>query len=197
MNKTQFMEQLKSGLKGYDQQEVADIIADYTEHFESAAQNGQSEEEVCQNLGSPAALAKAYKMENLLNKAKNSKNPADLLRAVLVFVTLSFFNLIFVMFPMLALLLVLIEAWALSLIATVVGLIGMAAPFFAPFVDEQVMEVEMTFLNYLVIFLLGTGILALGILLVILLWRLSKWLIRLLIKYIEANIRLIKTGNGE
>jgi len=193
MNKSEFISQLKSGLAGYDAKEIEEITADYEEHFQSAGESGKSEEEICSALGSPSAIAKAYKVENLLKKAKSDKNPSDYLRAFLVFISLGMFNLLFVLNPVLGLIAALFAIWLLVPLSVGLGAVGMIAPFIAPFVDEQVMEIEMNFINYLVVFLLGVGTLALGILLSILLWRLTKWFLGLLLKYIEANIKLLKT----
>ncbi len=193
MNKTEFIQQLKSGLAGYDAKEIEEITADYEEHFQSAVESGKSEEEICSALGSPSAIAKAYKVENLLKKAKSDKNPADYLRAFLIFISLGVFNLLFILNPVLGLIAGIFCLWLLVPMSVVLGLVGIIAPFVAPFVDEQVMEIEMNFFNYIVIFLLGAGTLALGIMLSILLWRLTKWFFGLLLKYIEANIKLLKT----
>lgn len=193
MNKAEFIRQLKQGLNGYEPQDVEEIIADYEDHFRAAQEKGKSEDEICVSLGYPQSIAKAYKVENLLNKAKSDKNPSDFLRAFIVFISLGLFNLLFVLNPVLGLILVLFGLWLIPFVSVGVGAIGIIAPFFAPFIDYQIVEVtNVSFIHYIGLFLVGVGTLALGILLSILLWRLTKIFFKILVKYIEANITLIK-----
>lgn len=60
MNKQTFMDELKKGLGARGGEDLADILADYEEHFARKAADGCSEEETAKRLGNPKDLAAAY-----------------------------------------------------------------------------------------------------------------------------------------
>jgi len=71
MKKQDFIRELTSALASIDAQSRAEIIADINEHFAEGAAHGQTEEEICKNLGQPGQIAEqvleeynAYKTNN-------------------------------------------------------------------------------------------------------------------------------------
>ncbi|MCL2171874.1 MAG: DUF1700 domain-containing protein [Defluviitaleaceae bacterium] len=59
MQKTIFMNKLRQALgKNLTKNEREDILADYEEFFQSGAADGQTDEQICANLGDPFAIAK-------------------------------------------------------------------------------------------------------------------------------------------
>ena len=71
MKKQDFIRELTAALAPIDAKSRAEIIADIEEHFAEGAAHGQTEEEICINLGQPGQIAeqvleeyKAYKAEN-------------------------------------------------------------------------------------------------------------------------------------
>ncbi|MCL2527343.1 MAG: DUF1700 domain-containing protein [Defluviitaleaceae bacterium] len=57
MKKHQFINELTTALHPVDAQTRAEIIADINEHFEEGISRGQTEEEICKNLGQPGQIA--------------------------------------------------------------------------------------------------------------------------------------------
>lgn len=64
MNKEDFLEKLSYELTAGKIQNIPDIIADFEIHFEEAVRAGQSEEEICEMLGSPKEIAEQCIEEN-------------------------------------------------------------------------------------------------------------------------------------
>lgn len=52
MNKMEYLDALKEALKDTDKDVMNEILADYEEHFQAGMENGKSEEEICEELGS-------------------------------------------------------------------------------------------------------------------------------------------------
>lgn len=71
MNKEQFLEIMEQQLVRLPKADRDDILSDYEAHFALGAENGQTEEEVCEQLGDPAELSATY-LENLPANAKGA-----------------------------------------------------------------------------------------------------------------------------
>lgn len=56
MKKDEYLNKLSQGLKQYDQAYIQEILDDYEEHFQDALAQGQSEEDICRELGDPQDL---------------------------------------------------------------------------------------------------------------------------------------------
>jgi len=81
MKKHDFIQELTAQLAPIDAQARAEIIADINEHFAEGLAHGQSEEEICKNLGQPGQIAeqvleeyKAYKTKNHPDYSANTSN---------------------------------------------------------------------------------------------------------------------------
>jgi len=64
MNKKEFMQKLKDGLIGLNQNDKREVLLDYEEHFMDGKNQGRTEEEICAALGNPAEIAKEIKMQS-------------------------------------------------------------------------------------------------------------------------------------
>lgn len=58
MNKIEYLNALKDALKNVDIRVMEEIVADYEEHFQVGLENGKSEEQICEELGSIDDLVK-------------------------------------------------------------------------------------------------------------------------------------------
>ncbi len=61
MNKIEYLDALKEALKKIDITVMEEIVADYEEHFQVGLDNGKSEEQICEELGSIEDLAREIK----------------------------------------------------------------------------------------------------------------------------------------
>lgn len=60
MNKQQFMFTLSQNLKPLGQSTVQEILADFDDHFRNGLDAGQSDDEIANELGNPAEIARQY-----------------------------------------------------------------------------------------------------------------------------------------
>lgn len=188
MNKAQFMEQLRNGLKGIPEEEIEDILYDYKEHFEIGLSKGKTEEEIAKELGNPRNIAKSYKASSTIIVAEKDPSPKNLLKAILAATALGFFNLVIVLGPFLLLIGLLIGLYGIS-IAFIVGGISsffgtIVAPFFPYKININVHPI--TSISF------GVGLTTLGLLIGIGSFYLTKLLYQGTIKYLKWNIDLIK-----
>jgi len=72
MTKQEFIQELTTALAPIDAQVRAEIIADINEHFAEGVAHGQTEEEICKNLGQPGQIAEQVLEEYKAYKAQNS-----------------------------------------------------------------------------------------------------------------------------
>ncbi|MGH8141485.1 MAG: DUF1700 domain-containing protein [Steroidobacteraceae bacterium] len=82
MTKSEFLSQLRRALSGLAPQEVDDIIADYSAHFDEALAAGRSEQQVAHALGDPARLARELRAEAGLRRWETQRTPAALVGAI-------------------------------------------------------------------------------------------------------------------
>lgn len=61
MNKVEYLDALKAALKDTDKEIMEEIISDYEEHFQVGVENGKSEEQICEDLGSIEDLVQEIK----------------------------------------------------------------------------------------------------------------------------------------
>lgn len=60
MTKTEFLQQLYKNLLPLDSEERKEIIQDFEEHFSIGLESGKTEEQICEELGSPESCAASY-----------------------------------------------------------------------------------------------------------------------------------------
>lgn len=195
VNKTEFLNQLDAALRGMTYQEKQDIMADYTAHFSAGAEQGLSEEEIAAALGNPRAIAKAYRADYMVEQARNKKSAGNIFRAILAVLSLSFFNIVFVLGPFLCLLAALMGLWAAALgltLASPVGAIFVSASLIFP---HLIFGLGTTSAVALVFIFIGLG--ALGLLACIGLYYLSSWFFKITIKYLNFNMRIITGRSSE
>ncbi len=104
MTRARFIAGLRDSLRGLSDKEVADIVADYEEHFADAAAAGRSEEDVAAALGDPARLAGELSAETGLRRWEAKRNPRTFLKAGVAVFGLQAFNIL-VLLPVAAILL--------------------------------------------------------------------------------------------
>lgn len=186
MNKEEFIAELRKALYGLSENEIEDILYDYNEHFEIGASKGKTQEEIAMELGNPKNIAKSYRVNAKITKAEKNPSPSNLIKALLAAMTLGFFNLIFVLGPFLGVIGLLLGLYGIS-IGFVAGGIGsilgtVAAPFFS---GIHISVHPITSIS------IGTGLAALGVLLLIGSFYVTKFLYQLTLKYLRWNIEVI------
>lgn len=180
MTKYQFLKELESKLSVLSQAEREEVLSDYEEHFLDAVASGKTEAEVSQTLGNPSSIAKELTAGYHVEKANESGDATSVIRAVLAVGSLGFFNLVVVLGPAVAVYGVLFSFWAVALVLIASPiLVLISIPFL---IDGSV-------LNQLFLSLTMSGI---GILLALGLKVVTKIVLKITMKYLEFNKKIIR-----
>ncbi|MWC29460.1 HAAS signaling domain-containing protein [Paenibacillus sp. MMS18-CY102] len=180
---TQYLKMLEHELKDVPEPLRREWLADYTEHFRLAIENGQPEADICLELGDPRDIARELKLNMGMEKAVKSGSLMQLSRAMLIGTSLGVFNLLFVLAPFIAVIAVIISLWAV-----VVALFGSALlALWGGFVQDSHSGMAGISLA-----LITTG---LGILFGVLTKALTRWFVRGTSRYLQANRRLIQESS--
>ncbi|MDA3810618.1 MAG: DUF1700 domain-containing protein [Spirochaetaceae bacterium] len=194
MTEKQFMTILKKNLKGLEADDKNEILSDYNEHFRLGKDAGKSEEDISESLGDPAQIGKNSRVELLMDQAEKESAAGNVFKAVVASFSLGFFNIVFILGPYLGLVGVMIGLWATAVSIMLSGLASTLFVIFKPLI--------MLFIPYvmtpdgfgisLALFLAGIVLFSLGSLAVIGMIKLSKLFSTGTVKYLQANLKIIK-----
>jgi uncharacterized membrane protein len=173
-------------------QQKKEILYDYEEHFSIGIENGKTEEEIADSLGNPQNIAKQFKADCLLKIAETEKSTGNVFRAVLAVVGLGFFNLVFVFGPFMGVVGVLIGLFAAALGISVSGIALLAASILYPIYPGLVSMPYGFPFNQTAFMFISVGLACLGILFTIGVWKLCQGFYNLTLKYLKANLNIIK-----
>jgi uncharacterized membrane protein len=167
--------------------ELSDIISDYTEHFRMGKAEGRSEEELFCSLGSPEDVSREIRAAHLVKKAEDVTSCRNILHAVLATIGLGLFNLVFVLFPFIILVLLLLVVFIVGIAFVVCG------PVAGVFALLQLAGIPAfaIWLSPAAGIFFSTGITTLGLLLVIGDYFLARFFYRIGIRYLKWNIGVI------
>ncbi len=188
MNKEQFMDTLSKSLRGLPKEEIDDIVYDFEEHFDIGINKGREERELCNALGDPKALAKQMKAESYIKRAEDSVSTQNIFSAVFTSIGLSFFNLLFVLPPFIAIFAIVAALFITAVSITAMGITGFISSVFYP-VYSQYVAFDVSPVVGIFTFL---GFSSLGVLFFAGNIYLSKGIYRLILKYLRFNLSIIK-----
>jgi uncharacterized membrane protein len=190
MSKERFLEDLKRSLGGIPEAERREVLADYDEHFRMGALEGKSEEQIAQALGNPRVIGKSFTIDSMLEEPKDGAGvkAASVMRAVFASISLTFFNVIFVLGPLLGLVGVMIGLWAAAVSLPIAGVASVVSPLAALIVPRFFTLAGM---NAAFLISAGIGISGLGLLAVIGMWGLTRLFIRMVAAYVRFNARIV------
>ncbi len=189
MSRDQFIAQLRQSLGNMSEAEKQDIIYDYDEHFRNGLAEGKTEEQIAQALGNPRIIGKSYRIDALLEEPREGGGvtAASVLRAIILSLSLTFVNVVFVLGPFIALLGVLFALWCAVAAIVFSGFACMVAPTWSS--DVQGLS---TFAGRIVLFFSGIGVSAMGELAGIGMWLLTKWFFLGVAAYVKFNARIVR-----
>ena len=187
MTKSEFLNALSDALRGLPEEERKDILYDYEEHFAAALEAGKTEEEVAGTLGDPRVLAKNFKADYIVKQAEENKSVTNIFRAVFSVVSLGFFNVVFVIPPFFALAGVMIGLLAAAVGVTAAGLINFFAGLFALIIPGLTAGIPHSFFAIF----LGLAITSLGLLFLIGVCCLARFLYKGTVWYLKMNLKVI------
>ena len=188
MSRDEFLKTLRKELTGIPKEEIEDILYDYKEHFDIGIHKGKTEEQIAKELGNPKSIAKSYKASIKITEAEKNPNATNLFKAILAAMALGFFNLVVVLAPFIVLVALLFSLYAIS-VGFIIGGVGsffgtLTAPFFPGKINIGI--------NPLASISFGIGLTALGLLIMIGCFYLTRLLYNGTIKYLRWNIDVIK-----
>lgn len=193
MNEDRFLAALRRALGRMPESEKAEIIYDYEEHFRAGLAEGKGEEQIAAGLGNPRVLGRSYRIDALLEQPEEGGEvkAAAVIGAVFASLSLSLFNVIFVLGPFLGLLGALAGLWAAAVSLAAAGAAGALAPLAWLVAPAARPYLQLEALNPAFVALAGIGLAALGLLALIGMWQLTRLFFRGVAAYVRFNLRLV------
>ncbi|MBB6453814.1 putative membrane protein [Salirhabdus euzebyi] len=183
MNKQLFLKELERQLAKVPEYDRKEMIYDFEEHFELGEAEGKTEEEIVKDLGSPRVIAKDLLIDYRVTQAETDKSVKNISQAVIATIGLSFFNLIIMLGPIVAIIGVYVGLSAAAIALTLSPFAWIVSLFF----DSS---------NALLGFFVSITVSSLGVLFSVGMIYVGKFLYHIILKYVKFNIRIIKGGNA-
>lgn len=178
LNKNQFLQMLKEELKGLPEEEVQEILGDYQEHFDIGLSEGRSEKDIAMALGNPRVIAKELKANYFVNQASESFTLSHFFQALMATIGLGFFNLLFVLGPVLGLFGIIMG----------IGASGIALVFTGFYVLVMgVIHIQ----QLLLAIFLSLSFISAGLIITLLVYEGTRWLLKLIVGYLKWNLNII------
>lgn len=190
MSKYEFLNTLEGSLRGIPYEDKRDIMYDYEEHFRIGNENGKTEHEIATSLGDPKTIAKLYRANYTLEKARSEPSSKNILRAIFAAISLGFLNLVFVLGPFIGICAVIIALFAAAAAVTGSGIIIFLSSFIPNLMNN--VHIDNSFVIPAAALFIGIGITALGALFFIGVVYLAKYFYKGTMKYLNWNISIIK-----
>lgn len=130
MTREDFLRKLHRGLSGMSPAAIDDIMADYTEHFDAAHQEGRTDAEVADALGDPWRISRELKLEAGVRRWEEGRTPSSAVTAVIGVLGLGALDIL-VLAPILLPVIGVIFGLYVALVAAFVGggAVAIAGPF--------------------------------------------------------------------
>ena len=182
MTKFQFLKELEFSLRDLSRLERQDILKDYEDHFNFGLEEGKTEEQISFSLGHPDEIAKELLSNYNIRIINSNDKSNNILKSFIIGIALLFFNLTFILGPLLGLGGILLSFW-------ITGFSFLVSPILV------LIKSLFSLLSFNLFELFSSiGLSGFGILILIGMYFVSKFLIKVLIKYIKLNIKLITGG---
>ncbi|MEK3889100.1 HAAS signaling domain-containing protein [Bacillus sp. FSL K6-3431] len=182
MNKYQFLKILDSSLNKLSAADRLDILQDFEEHFAMGMEEGKSEEEIADSLGSPQHIAKELVASHHLEKVEAIATAGNILRAVWAVIGLGFFNLVIVLAPFLALIAVVIAGWTAAA--------GFIVSPLLVLISAVIFQGAFEFFDLFA----SLAFAGLGLFIAIGMFFATRVLTQGFVRYLQFNVKLIKGG---
>jgi uncharacterized membrane protein len=202
MTKQEFLAALASALERIPESERNDILRDYEEYFIDAQLAGRTATEVIDQLGQPTHIAKQLIADHHLSHAQSNLTLASFLKATLAVGSLTFFNIVFVLGPLIGIIGMLVGMWVASIALIATPIVYVFALFFnlssigpesiinalqQTDVPQAIQQSLMQLGGFASIAASGFGIIG-----CVMLFYISRWFIRMFIRYMQANVSILR-----
>ncbi|MBG9774345.1 HAAS signaling domain-containing protein [Brevibacillus laterosporus] len=182
MNKDAFLHELKVSLSNISAEEREDILYDYIEHFQIGLEEGKSEKEIIEKLGSPKMIAKELLVTFHLDKAQSQPTLGNLFGVIVAMIGVSFMNFVFVLGPSIVILGFLLAGWGISLALMISPILAVLSAIMFGFSSSQWLQV------FAALTLCGLGILLMNGM-----YYATIFMYKLFIRYLKMNITIVRS----
>jgi uncharacterized membrane protein len=181
MVKNEFLTKLESLLSRVPEHDRKEMLYDYEEHFAIGLENGRSQAELIAELGDPHVIARDLLADYRIGRAERDKTPSNMGRAIIATISLSFFNLVFILGPVAGLFGAYVTLCAVSF-GLMVFPLAILGSYFLGFSYE----------TFTVNFFVSLTSFSLGVLLSIGMIHVGKFFYNVILRYIKFNAKVIK-----
>lgn len=194
MNKNKFLNGLKKSLKALPSKEIEEIVSDYNLYFDEGIQSGKTESEVLEALGDYKSIARQHKENYIDKEIKREKFLQHIFRTGIPAFGVAFFNLIFVLGPVVAIIAFVFALFCGALGIVTIGVLLLVASIDQTFLSQWIYIPSISD-NTIFQIISSIGIIAIGLLLFIGGYYLSKAVQNWIKQYIKWNLRIINWRN--
>lgn len=195
MNEQHFIAAMQKALRGLPAQGREDILNRYRGYFAEAREQGKTDEETARILGDPRTIARSFlahfhiqQIEQPPAGQKPHKVLYHILRAVLLICSILIFNFIFMLWPVVLIAAILLALWLLCLLfifAAGLSFLALASGTLKALLLSSI-NAKLTMIFYSLAACSG-GLVMLGVL-----FFLTRVFLLSMIQYIGANIKMVK-----
>jgi uncharacterized membrane protein len=188
MTQKEFLAALEVELKKLNVKNPQDILNDYAEHFQHGLEGGKTEQEICDKLGSPSTIAKAFEAENLLSQVKASPSqwqPGLFFIALGKFIVLAPFNFLVLFIPGVVTFALLTAGWAVTVAMASVFCAAVAICF------KVIFMIHLGFWSALAGTFGSVGFAGLTVLFAMIMYFITKSVFMALVSYLKWNLDFI------
>lgn len=122
MNQKQFMGGLRDELSHLSEEEIAEILADYEEHFAEGRRQGRSEEDIARSLGHPRTIARHVMADRDVKAAGSTRSFSGFLRATLSAIGTGMRNALLIVGPFVASAIILLAFLGMGIVLLLGGI---------------------------------------------------------------------------
>ena len=187
MDKAAYIAIINENLADCSPQEVKETVEQIEEHFSVGLEMGKTEEEIINKLGDPVKVAKEIKAYNYISRVEEKVTFSNIFRAIIATLGMGFFNLVFIIGPLVLLSMALVGIILFSIGMVLFGFGGAAITSFmaASYIDTH------NWSNVFYSLSMGFG----GVFCTIFSYFIIKYFIILIIKYLKLNLGIITNTN--
>jgi uncharacterized membrane protein len=178
--KNEFLRRLEQLLANIPERDRQEILYDYVEHFQIGFENGKSEKELTEELGNPEDIARDLLADYRSTRTEAVQSNRSAFKVIMVSVGLLFFNLVFILGPVVSIFAVYLGLCVTALALTISPILFIISILFNGFTDALV--------NIFLSLMFGSlgGLLGIGM------FYFGRLLKNMFLKYIGFNLRVIK-----
>lgn len=181
MNKQEYLNTLNKYLKNISKEDKEDIMAEYETHFISGVEDGQTEEEISQELGHPKDIAKEINATLAIDRAESTNGVSNIWQAIISVMGLGILNFFVILIPFVIIISLLFGFITTTLSLLVTPFMLVVKGVYNGFDAIQTIDIYVVLASF-----------GLGLILFTITYLLTKWSYKLIVKYLRWNISVVK-----